>query len=147
MKKINKTKGDENMKKIDMNIKVDDLLSKKEKENTDEDVKKRVEEIKKKSGKVMFKEYCDLAFNSKTSQPDRNGRPTGIKAEEMRKFNKIMAKIDDAAEKTGIVELDDDRFKYLYEMFNEVMWIGGRKIVGRILDRLDEAKIENEKST
>ncbi len=116
------------MKTVDLNIKISDL-------------KLGGEEAKLK-GFEMTKRYLDLAFGLYQSQPDMRGQPKGLAMAEQRKIYKILDVLDKAKDK---LELEDDWFDFLYKVFNEVKWVGGTKIVVRIADKLDEAKLKEEK--
>lgn len=118
------------MKKIDLNIKVDDLVLD--------------EQLKEKESWEVSKEYIILAFNIYQQQPDMRGQPKGMKVEDQRKVYKIFDELEKIKE--GILELEDDRFKFLKKVFNDVNWIGGTKLVVRIADKIEEAdKPEKEK--
>jgi len=114
------------MKKIDLNIKIDDLV-------IDEQFKK----------KKPFELAKDLAFNLYQLQPDARGQPRGMPISEQRKIYKLLDELDKI--KNGILILEDDRYEFLKKIFNEVNWAGGTKIVVRIADKIDEAEEVKEK--
>ena len=121
------------MKKIDLNIEVDDL-----------DFGEQSDQLKDKKGFELAKDYIIIAFNLYQTQPDARGMPKGQPMSEQRKIYKLFDELDDMKE--GILELEDDRYEFLKKMFDEVNWTGGTKIVVRIADRIDEAEIEKEKA-
>jgi len=116
------------MKKIDLNIKIDDLIL--------------GDEFKNKKGFDVSKQYIDIAFVLYQSRTDMRGQPTGMPMNEQRKVYKILDNLDNM--KNGILELEDDRYDFLKKVFSEVNWVGGTKIVVRIADRIDEADKVNE---
>ena len=121
------------MKKIDLNIKIDDL-----------DFGEQIEQFKGKKGFEISKDYIIMAFNLYQTQPDqRTGQPRGMPISEQRKIYKLLDELDKM--KKGILELEDDRYDFLKKIFDEVNWIGGTKIVVRIADNIDEVGIEKEK--
>ena len=115
------------MKAIDLNIKISDL--------------QLGPEEKKLKGFEMTKRYFELAFGLYQAQPDARGQPRGLPVADQRKIYKIIDALENAKDK---VELEDDWFDFLYQVFNEVKWVGGTKIIVRIADRLDEAKLREE---
>ncbi len=122
------------MKKIDLNIKIDDL-----------DFGEQANQFKGKKPFELAKDYIMMAFNLYQAQPDERGQPRGLPISDQRKIYKLLDELDKI--KDGILELEDDRYKFLKEIFNEVKWIGGTKIVVRVADRIDEAdKPKTEKN-
>jgi len=117
------------MKKIDLNIKIDDLVID--------------EQSKGKKPFELAKDYIMLAFNLYQAQPDqRTGQSKGLPISEQRKIYKLLDELDKI--KDGILVLEDDRYEFLKKIFDEVNWVGGTKIVVRISDRIDEAGKETE---
>ncbi len=124
------------MKTINLNIKIDDLIFGSGIEE---------EKLSKLKGFELAKKYIELAFTIYQSQPDGRGIPKGMSISDQRKTYKIIGTLEKSKDK---LELEDDRFEFLYRIFNEVKWVGGTKIVVRIADRMEEAKevkIENNK--
>jgi len=113
------------MKTLNLNIKTSDL--------------KLSPEEAKLSPSDLTKRFIDIAFGMYQSQPDPRGQPRGMQVAEQRRVYKILDALEKAKDK---VELEDDWFDLLYEVFNAVKWIGGTKVVVRIADRLEEAKSE-----
>ena len=120
------------MKKIDLNIKIDDL-----------NFGEQAEQFKEKKGFEIAEDYINIAFNLYQSQPDARGQPRGLPVSEQRKIYKLLDELDKI--KDGILILEDDRYEFLKKIFDEVNWIGGTKIIVRIADRIDEAGIEQVK--
>ena len=111
------------MKKINLNIKTDDLVL--------------GDEVKGKKSWKIAKDYIVMAFNIYQQQPDMRGQPKGMKIEEQRKVYKIFDDIDKM--KDGVLELEDDRYEFLKKIFNDINWVGGTKVVVRIADKIEEA--------
>lgn len=119
------------MKKIDLNIKIDDLIID--------------EQSKGKKPFELAKDYIVLAFNLYQTQPDqRTGQPKGLPISEQRKIYKLLDELDKI--KNGILILEDDRYDFLKKIFDEVNWVGSTKIIVRISDKIDEAEEIKEKS-
>lgn len=111
------------MKKIDLNIKIDDLIVEKE--------------FKDKKGFEISKDFILMAFQIYQSQE------RGLVMKDQRKIYKILDDLDNMKE--GILELEDDRCEFLKKIFNEAKWTGGTKVIVRIADKLEEAGIKNVK--
>ncbi len=118
------------MKKIDLNIKIDDL--------------KPEEQFKDKQGFEIAKEYIELSFLMHQNEVDKQtGRPIGISMVEQRKMFKVLDSLDEM--KKGIAEFEDDMLSYLKMIFDKAKWVGGTKIVVRVSDKLaEEVKDEKE---
>ena len=88
------------MKKIDLNIKIDDL-----------EFGEQAEQFKGKKGFELARDYIIIAFNLYQTQPDARGQPRGFQINEQRKVYKLLDELDKI--KDGILELEDDRYNFL----------------------------------
>ena len=111
------------MKKINLDIKIDDLKPEKD--------------FKDKTGIKISENFIISAFNYIQSTPKNHGDPNsaGLNVAEQRKVNKVVTAIENHQD--SIVELEDDMYEYLKTCFNKVQWIGGTKIVVRVADAID----------
>jgi len=114
------------MKKVNLNIDISDLKI---------DLKD-----KGKKGWEIAKKIVEDSFIIYQQQPQGGSmgkQSIGLLVKDHRKIIKIL----DALElmKEGILELEDDWYNFLREIFNKVRWIGATKVIVRIADRIEDA--------
>ncbi len=113
------------MKKLDLNIEIDEDLLKEKKDKIE----------------IVILWIGNMVARA-TNKPDVSGKATKmVSMDEQRKYDKIINCIE--ANKKGLVEMEDDDFNYMQRKFNQAEMPLSRdmtKLLVSISKRMDEAK-------
>ena len=128
------------MKKLNLNIKLDEKVMKQVEDGVDKDGKPKFKEVEVPAYEVSI-QWLSVMMERAINKPKvdvRSGRlvPTvEVQMSTQRKYGKIMDALE--AHKNGIAELGDDDFDFLNRKFHQAE-ISVQREINRILVRLDD---------
>ena len=139
--KVTLTKGETKMKRIDLNIKLDEKVMRQVEDGVEKDGKPKFKEVEVPAYDVAV-QWISVMVERAINKPKvdiRSGRlvPTvEVSMPVQRTYGKMMDCLE--AHKEGIAEMDDELFDFMDRKFHQAE-ISVQREVNRILIRLDDA--------